>query len=51
MNVETLAHEIQRALTMKEETAEIAGQVADITPISFDSYKLVGGGEAIVLFD
>jgi len=51
MNLETLALEIQRARTTKEETAEIAGQVAEITPISFDNYKLVGGGEAIVLWD
>lgn len=51
MNYETLANDIQRASTTKEETAAIVELVAEITPVSVDNYRLVGGGSSIVLFD
>jgi hypothetical protein len=51
MNAEMLAREAQSTPATKEETAQVAGQAAEITPVSFDNYKLVGGGSSIVLFD
>jgi hypothetical protein len=50
MNFETLAIETQNLLT-KEEVAATVEQTAEVTPISMDCFKLVGGGSAIFLFD
>lgn len=50
MKIETLAIESQ-VLLVKEEVSANAEHATEITPISMDCFKLVGGGSAIVLFD
>jgi hypothetical protein len=51
MDFETLARDAQDVSATTKEAAAVAEQVADIRPVSFDAYKLVGGGSSIVLFD
>jgi hypothetical protein len=47
MNVETIAIENQAATT--EDATCCSDQLCEITPMSMDCFKLVGGGSAIIV--
>jgi hypothetical protein len=50
MNIETLAIEDQQPLRIENTEACALDLATDITPLPPESFKLIGGGEGIVVF-
>jgi hypothetical protein len=48
MNIETLVIEQQEILPALQPATSTAEQTPEITPLSFESFKLIGGGSSIV---
>lgn len=51
MNFETLSFDNQATFTTNEVATSSSELPTEVTPMSTDSYHLVGGGSAIFLFD
>lgn len=49
MNLETLATEFEAMPTTQQSTDCASGLAPEITPLALECFKLVGGGESIVL--
>lgn len=49
MNLDTIAFENQSTITTDTDAACAADQVTEITPMSIECFRLVGGGTGIVL--
>jgi hypothetical protein len=49
MNLETLAIESDEMLTAQRGADSASEQALEITPLSLESFKLVGGGSSVVV--